>query len=98
MATGRSQAYARLTNPPSDGDAADEAPAGEIHSFPLMTRGRACGALLLALGPSRRRLAGADLSLADSLVGPAASAPENCMPYQTIPTPHRRHNQSPPPL
>src|SRR5688572_7907279 len=66
----------RLTVQP-DGDAADDGPAGEIHAFPLVTRGKARGALLLGLGPSNRRLAGADLSLADSLAGRAASALDN---------------------
>ena len=74
----------RLTLPPADGDAADDSPLGEIHAFPLVTRGKARGALLLALGPSGRRLAGADLSLADSLAGRAASALDNCLLYEEI--------------
>jgi signal transduction histidine kinase/ActR/RegA family two-component response regulator len=83
----------RLTAPPGDGDAADDAPLGEIHAFPLMTRGKARGALLLALGPSARRLAGADLSLADSLASRAASALDNCLLYEEIQRADRRKNE-----
>jgi signal transduction histidine kinase/ActR/RegA family two-component response regulator len=83
----------RLTPPPIDGDAADEAPAGEIHAFPLITRGKARGALLLAMGPSARHLAGHDLSLADNLAGRAASALENCLLYEEIQNRDRRKNE-----
>ncbi len=83
----------RLTAPPIDGDAADEAPAGEIHAFPLVTRGKARGALLLAMGPSARHLAGHDLSLADNLAGRAASALENCLLYEEIQNADRRKNE-----
>ncbi len=83
----------RLTPPPADGDAADDAPLGEIHAFPLVTRGKARGALLLALGPSERRLAGADLSLADSLAGRAAGALDNCLLYEEIQRTDRRKNE-----
>jgi signal transduction histidine kinase/ActR/RegA family two-component response regulator len=83
----------RLTAPPADGDAADDSPLGEIHAFPLMTRGKARGAFLLALGPSARRLAGADLSLADSLAGRAASALDNCLLYEEIQRTDRRKNE-----
>ncbi len=83
----------RLTGPPADGDAADESPVGEIHAFPLMTRGKVRGALMLALGPSARRLAGADLSLADSLAGRAASALDNCLLYEEIQRADRRKNE-----
>jgi signal transduction histidine kinase/DNA-binding response OmpR family regulator len=83
----------RLTVPPTDGDAADDSPLGEIHAFPLMTRGKTRGALLLALGPSARRLAGADLSLADSLAGRAASALDNCLLYEEIQRADRRKNE-----
>jgi len=93
IAKGGAQVSDRLTEPPSDGDSADDAPAGEIHAFPLLTRGKARGALLLALGPSRRHLAGADLSLADSLVGRAASALDNCMLYEEIQRADRRKNE-----
>jgi len=72
---------------------ADDGPAGEIHAFPLVTRGKARGALLLALGPSGRSLAGADLSLADSLAGRAASALENCMLYEEIQRADQRKNE-----
>ena len=83
----------RLTPPPRDGDAADDAPPGEIHAFPLVTRGKVRGALLLALGPSARRLAGADLALADSLAGRAASALDNCLLYEEIQRADRRKNE-----
>lgn len=83
----------RLTPPPADGDADDDAPPGEIHAFPLVTRGKARGALLLALGPSARRLAGADLALADSLAGRAASALDNCLLYEEIQRADRRKNE-----
>ncbi len=83
----------RLTPPPVDGDAVDDAPPGEIHAFPLVTRGKARGALLLALGPSARRLAGADLALADSLAGRAASALDNCLLYEEIQRADRRKNE-----
>jgi signal transduction histidine kinase len=72
-----------------DGDA----PAGEVHAFPLVTRGKARGALLLALGPSGRRLAGQDLSLADNLAGRVASALENCLLYEEIQQADRRKNE-----
>jgi signal transduction histidine kinase/DNA-binding response OmpR family regulator len=83
----------RLTVPPTDGDAVDDSPAGEVHAFPLMTRGKARGALLLALGPSARRLAGQDLSLADSLAGRAASALDNCSLYEEIQRADQRKNE-----
>ena len=82
----------RLTLPP-DPDAADDAPAGEIHAFPLVTRGKTRGAFLLALGPSARRLAGADLSLADSLAGRAAASLDNCLLYEEIQNADRRKNE-----
>src|SRR5476649_1911 len=83
----------RLTIPPADGDAANDSPPGEIHAFPLVTRGQARGALLLALGPSDRRLAGADLALADSLAGRAASALDNCLLYEEIQRADQRKNE-----
>ena len=73
--------------------AADLSPAGEIHAFPLITRGKSRGALLLALGPSSRHLAGQDLSLADSLAGRAASALDNCLLYEEIQNADRRKNE-----
>ena len=82
----------RLTLPP-EGDAVDDGPSGELHAFPLVTRGKARGALLLGLGPSNRRLAGADLSLADSLAGRAASALDNCLLYEEIQNADRRKNE-----
>ncbi|HUP98050.1 MAG TPA: response regulator [Usitatibacter sp.] len=91
----REQAHAhceRLTLPP-DGDTADEGPSGEVHVFPLITRGKTRGALLLALGPSNRRLAGADLSLADSLAGRAAASLDNCLLYEEIQNADRRKNE-----
>jgi signal transduction histidine kinase/DNA-binding response OmpR family regulator len=79
--------------PPPDGDAADESPSGEVHVFPLVTRGTARGALLLAMGPSARHLAGQDLSLADNLAGRAASALDNCLLYEEIQNADRRKNE-----
>jgi len=70
-----------------------ESASGEVHAFPLVTRGKARGALLLALGPSGRRLAGQDLSLADNLAGRVASALENCMLYAEIQQADRRKNE-----
>jgi signal transduction histidine kinase/DNA-binding response OmpR family regulator len=92
VAKGGVQMSQRLTAPPHGGPT-DTSPAGEIHGFPLITRGKARGALLLALGPSRRHLEGADLSLADSLVGRAASALDNCMLYEEIQRADRRKNE-----
>jgi len=77
---------------PSMGDDG-EAPAGEMHAFPLVTRGKARGALLLALGPSGRRLAGQDLSLAENLAGRVAAALENCLLYEEIQQADRRKNE-----
>ncbi len=91
--SGTHEMFERLTTPPADGDVADDSPLGEIHAFPLITRGKARGALLLALGPSARRLAGADLSLADSLAGRAASALDNCLLYEEIQLADRRKNE-----
>ncbi|HZZ91489.1 MAG TPA: response regulator [Usitatibacter sp.] len=70
-----------------------ESPAGEVHAFPLVTRGKARGALLLALGPSGRRLVGQDLSLAENLAGRVASALENCLLYEEIQQADRRKNE-----
>jgi signal transduction histidine kinase/DNA-binding response OmpR family regulator len=78
---------------PADPDSAEEAPAGEIHAFPLIARGKVRGALLLALGPSGRKLAGADLSLADSLAGRAAASLDNCLLYEEIQNADRRKNE-----
>jgi signal transduction histidine kinase/DNA-binding response OmpR family regulator len=78
---------------PADGDSPDDPPPGEIHAFPLITRGKVRGALLLALGPSGRRLAGADLSLADSLAGRAAASLDNCLLYEEIQNADRRKNE-----
>jgi signal transduction histidine kinase/ActR/RegA family two-component response regulator len=82
-----------LTAPPADGDAADESPSGEIHAFPLTTRGEPRGALVLAMGPSARHLAGQDLSLADNLAGRAASSLDNCLLYEEIQNADRRKNE-----
>ena len=77
----------------ADAGLGDDAPTGEIHAFPLVTRGTARGALLLALGPSSRHLAGADLSLADSLAGRAAASLDNCLLYEEIQNADRRKNE-----
>ena len=72
---------------------APEPRAGEIHAFPLVTRGKVRGALLLALGPSGRGLAGADLALADSLAGRAAASLDNCLLYEEIQRADQRKNE-----
>jgi signal transduction histidine kinase len=72
---------------------ADPAQAGEAHAFPLVTRGRARGALLLATGPSGRRLAPADLAFADNLASRAASALDNCLLYEEIQRADQRKNE-----
>jgi signal transduction histidine kinase/CheY-like chemotaxis protein len=69
-----------------------EAP-GEVHVFPLITRGKARGALILAQGPSARKLSSADLTLAESLAGRAASALDNCLLYEEIQNADRRKNE-----
>jgi signal transduction histidine kinase len=92
VASGEHAHCDRLTLPP-DADAVDDAPVGEIHAFPLITRGKARGALLLALGPSSRRIAGADLALADSLAGRAAASLDNCLLYEEIQNADRRKNE-----
>jgi len=68
-------------------------PSGELHTFPLVTRGKVRGALLLALGPSSRHLQGQDLSLADSLAGRAAASLDNCLLYEEIQNADRRKNE-----
>ena len=78
---------------PAEGDAVDESPSGEVHAFPLVTRGKTRGALILALGPSSRRLQGHDLSLADSLAGRAAASLDNCLLYEEIQNADRRKNE-----
>jgi signal transduction histidine kinase len=70
-----------------------EPPPGEVHVFPLVTRGKARGALMLAQGPSARRLLGADVALAESLAGRAASALDNCLLYEEIQNADRRKNE-----
>jgi signal transduction histidine kinase/DNA-binding response OmpR family regulator len=92
IAKGEHSSCDRLVQAPQ-ADAVDEGPAGEIHAFPLVTRGKTRGALLLALGPSSRHLVGADLSLADSLAGRAASALDNCLLYEEIQNADRRKNE-----
>jgi signal transduction histidine kinase/DNA-binding response OmpR family regulator len=92
MAEGVHQFTDRLASAPGEGDR-DEAPAGEVHAFPLVTRGQARGVLLLAMGPSARHLAGHDLSLADNLAGRAASALDNCLLYEEIQAADRRKNE-----
>ncbi len=92
IASGR-HARCELLASPGAVDATDDVPAGEIHAFPLVTRGKARGVLLLALGPSSRRLAGADLALADSLAGRAAASLDNCLLYEEIQNADRRKNE-----
>ena len=66
---------------------------GELHALPLVTRGESRGALVLGLGPSARRLSGADLALAESLAGRAASALDNCLLYEEIQNADRRKDE-----
>jgi signal transduction histidine kinase/DNA-binding response OmpR family regulator len=70
-----------------------EGPMGEIHAFPLVTRGKPRGALLIALGPSARHLVGAELSLADAVADRAASALDNCLLYEEIQRADQRKNE-----
>jgi signal transduction histidine kinase/DNA-binding response OmpR family regulator len=93
IAQGASESAGSLGVAPTDANQPDDSPAGEIHAFPLVTRGQARGALVLALGPSRRSLAGDNLSLADSLAGRAASALENCLLYEEIQRADQRKNE-----
>jgi len=93
IAQGASESAGSLGVAPTDANQPDDPPAGEIHAFPLVTRGQARGALVLALGPSRRSLAGDNLSLADSLAGRAASALENCLLYEEIQRADQRKNE-----
>jgi signal transduction histidine kinase/DNA-binding response OmpR family regulator len=74
-------------------ESAADAPLGELHVYPLVTRGKARGTLVLAQGPSGRRLTTADLTLADSLAGRAASALDNCLLYEEIQNADRRKNE-----
>ncbi|HUJ01988.1 MAG TPA: response regulator [Usitatibacter sp.] len=92
MAEGAHQFVDRLTVAAEEGERGAQ-PAGEVHAFPLTTRGKARGVLLLAMGPSARHLAGHDLSLADNLAGRAASALENCLLYEEIQSADRRKNE-----
>ncbi len=91
--TGTHQFVERLTQAPAEGDTPDDSPPGEIHAFALTTRGEPRGALLLAMGPSARHLAGQDLSLADNLAGRAASSLDNCLLYEEIQGADRRKNE-----
>jgi signal transduction histidine kinase/CheY-like chemotaxis protein len=75
------------------GESPGDGPAGEIHGFPLASRGRIAGALMIALGPSSRRLAGADLGLAENLAGRAATSLDNCLLYAEIQSADRRKNE-----
>jgi signal transduction histidine kinase/DNA-binding response OmpR family regulator len=93
MERGAPEGSQRLSAPAPAGEAGDDCPRGQVHAFPLVTRGKARGALVLALGPSGRALAGADLALADSLAGRAASALENCMLYEEIQRADQRKNE-----
>jgi signal transduction histidine kinase len=92
IAKGERLSHERLVPLHAPADAPD-APPGEVHVFPLITRGKARGALLLAQGPSARRLSSADLTLAESLAGRAASALDNCLLYEEIQNADRRKNE-----
>jgi signal transduction histidine kinase/DNA-binding response OmpR family regulator len=88
ITSGAHEMCERLTQPGGTGG-----PMGEIHAFPLVTRGKPRGALLIALGPSARRLAGAELSLADAVADRAASALDNCLLYEEIQRADQRKNE-----
>ncbi len=92
IARGERMACERLVHS-RPGEDAGEPPGGELHAFPLVTRGKARGALLLALGPSGRRLAGDFLTLAESLAGRAAASLDNCLLYEEIQNADRRKNE-----
>jgi signal transduction histidine kinase len=92
MAEGTHQFIDRLAGSAPEGER-DDGPEGEVHAFPLTTRGKARGVLILAMGPSARHLAGHDLSLADNLAGRAASALDNCLLYEEIQNADRRKNE-----
>src|SRR5436190_4047308 len=91
IAKGDQVSHDRLANAAAHASLPD-AP-GEVHVFPLITRGKARGALMLAQGPSARRLGSADLTLAESLAGRAASAVDNCLLYEEIQNADRRKNE-----
>ena len=59
-------------------------PGPAAAAVPLRARGRVLGALALAFGPSGRRYAAADLTLAEDLAGRAAAALENARLYRDI--------------
>src|SRR4029450_10567642 len=84
---------ARLTPPSPEGNSSEDGPVGEIHAFPLVTRGKPRGVLLIALGPSARHLAAPDLPLADSVADRAASALDNCLLYEEIQRADQRKNE-----
>ena len=72
----------------------EAAAPGEIHAFPLVTRGKARGALLLALGPSARQPRGPrPVASPTTSPGRAASALENCLLYEEIQDADRRKNE-----
>ena len=81
-----------LSRPAGDTPGEDAVP-GELHALPLVTRGESRGALILGLGPSGRKLSAADLGLAESLGGRAASALDNCLLYEEIQNADRRKNE-----
>ncbi len=93
IAKGERLTHDRLVHATQGPAGSGDPPPGEIHVFPLITRGKARGALMLAQGPSARRLASADLTLAESLAGRAASALDNCLLYEEIQNADRRKNE-----
>jgi signal transduction histidine kinase len=60
---------------------------------PLLARGRALGAMSLAMGPSGRRYSLSDLALAQDLAGRAAIAFDNARLYREIQDADRRKNE-----
>jgi signal transduction histidine kinase/DNA-binding response OmpR family regulator len=78
------------------GGGAGPGPAFPLHAaavIPLQARGRTLGTLTLAMGPSGRRYAPADLALARDLADRAAIAIDNARLYRDIQEGDRRKNE-----
>jgi signal transduction histidine kinase len=90
------QPPAPTTTAPQNGN--HEPPLAELvlrHAvvLPLRARGRTLGVLTLALGPSGRGYAPADVALAEDLAGRAAIALDNARLYQNIQEGDRRKDE-----
>jgi len=95
LASGKSEVLEELAAPypPVGYEAAGQ---GTLHSaviLPLRARGRTLGALTLAQGDSGRRLAPADLSLAEELAGRAGIALDNARLFRDIQEADRLKNE-----